>query len=219
MKALRQTVDLSAYPDLVVVYLGMTVNMLTGIKTLLGFGPKIEGSVAARPDGLLLHENTFFSLFPLHVGMRQYWRDFESLERFTRADPHREWWKQFLRDTGGTGFWHELYSVRGGFESIYVDVQRPIGFLSFAKATPAKGGLFSARGRLHRGRNGGHTRAVYGNRAVGLGTDRFSHHGARTKALLTDCPRRAQQQLSKRAGAEYARRFATSVQYHAAAAL
>src|SRR6202041_1414666 len=85
MKALRQTVDLSVYPDLVVVYLGMTVNMLTGIKTLLGFGPKIEGSVAARPDGLLLHENIFFSFFPLHLGMRQYWRDFESLERFTRT--------------------------------------------------------------------------------------------------------------------------------------
>ena len=74
MKALRQTVDLSAYPDLVVVYLGMTVNVLTGVKTLLGFGPKIEGSVAARPDGLLLHENIFYSLFPLHLGMRQYWR-------------------------------------------------------------------------------------------------------------------------------------------------
>ena len=99
MKALRQTVDLSAYPDLVVVYLGMTVNMLTGIKTLLGFGPKIEGSVAARPDGLLLHENIFYSLFPLHLGMRQYWRDFESLERWTRSEPHRQWWKTFLRDS------------------------------------------------------------------------------------------------------------------------
>jgi hypothetical protein len=150
MKALRQTVDLSAYPDLVVVYLGMTVNALTGIKTLLGFGPKIEGSVAARPDGLLLHENIFYSLFPLHIGMRQYWRDFDSLERFTRADPHRDWWQQFLRDTGGTGFWHELYSIRGGFESIYVEVQRPIGFLQFAKTVPAKGGLFSSRERLQR---------------------------------------------------------------------
>jgi hypothetical protein len=50
-----------------------------------------------------------YSLFPPHVGMRQYWRDFESLERWTRADPHRTWWKQFLQDTGGTGFWHELY--------------------------------------------------------------------------------------------------------------
>ena len=51
MTALRQTVDLSAFPDLVVVYLGMRVNVLTGIKTLLGFGPKIEDSVAAEPDG------------------------------------------------------------------------------------------------------------------------------------------------------------------------
>jgi hypothetical protein len=104
MKALRQTVDLSAYPDLVVVYLGMRVNVLTGIKTLFGFGPKIEGSVSARPDGLLLHENLFYSLFPPHFGMRQYWRDFESLERWTRTEPHRDWWKQFLRDTGGLAF-------------------------------------------------------------------------------------------------------------------
>jgi hypothetical protein len=94
MKALLQTVDLPDYPDLVVIYLGMTVNMLTGIKTLLGFGPKIEGSVAARPDGLLLHENIFYSFFPLHLGMRQYWRDFESLERFARTDPHPEWWEE-----------------------------------------------------------------------------------------------------------------------------
>ena len=115
MKAIRQTVDLSAYPDLVVVYLGMTVNALTGVKTLLGFGPKIEGSVAARPDGLLLHENIFYSLFPLHFGMRQYWRDFESLERFTRTEPHREWWKQFLRDTGGDWFLARTLFCTGRF--------------------------------------------------------------------------------------------------------
>jgi hypothetical protein len=38
----RKTVDLSQYPDLVVIYLGMRVNALTGMKTLLGFGPKIS---------------------------------------------------------------------------------------------------------------------------------------------------------------------------------
>jgi hypothetical protein len=70
----RQTVDLSGFPNLVVVYLGMRVNALAGVKTLLGFGPKISRSVAARPDGLLLHENIFYSLIPPHVGMRQYWR-------------------------------------------------------------------------------------------------------------------------------------------------
>ena len=34
----RRTVNLSAYPDLVVIYLGMRVNRIAGIKTLLGFG-------------------------------------------------------------------------------------------------------------------------------------------------------------------------------------
>ena len=53
----RRTVDLSGYPDLVVIYLGMRLNALAGLKTLFGFGPKIAASVDAKPDGLLLHEN------------------------------------------------------------------------------------------------------------------------------------------------------------------
>ena len=69
----RETVDLSAYPELVVIYLGMRVNTITGVKTVLGFGQKISSAVAANPDGLLLLENLFYSL--RHVGMRQYWRD------------------------------------------------------------------------------------------------------------------------------------------------
>ena len=154
MKALRQTVDLSAYPDLVVVYLGLSVNVLTGIKTLLGFGPKIEGSVAAGPDGLLLHENIFYSLYPLHVGMRQYWRDMDSLLAWTRSDPHRDWWKSFLKDSGGTGFWHETYLKTGGMEAIYDDIKQPIGFMRFAPVVPARGPMFAAAPRAGKG-NGG----------------------------------------------------------------
>ena len=78
----RRTVDLSQYPDLVVVYLGMRVNRITGLKTLIGFGPRISKSVEERPDGLLNHENFIFSLFPMHAGFRQYWRDMESLLRW-----------------------------------------------------------------------------------------------------------------------------------------
>ena len=110
----RRTVDLSAYPDLAVVYLGMRVNRITGVKTVFGFGPRISSSVAAQPDGLLCHENFIFSFFPMHVGMRQYWRDMASLLAWTRSEPHRLWWKTFLRDAGGTGFWHETYTIRGG---------------------------------------------------------------------------------------------------------
>ena len=79
MRVDRRTVDLTGYPDLVVIYPGMRVNALTGIKTLMGFGPRISDSVKQKPDGLLLHENVIYSVFPLHAGMRQYWRDFDSL--------------------------------------------------------------------------------------------------------------------------------------------
>jgi Domain of unknown function (DUF4188) len=146
-KVNRQTVDLAQYPDLVVVYLGMRVNRLTGLKTLIGFGPRISGSVAAAPDGLLLHENFVFSIFPMHAGMRQYWRDMDSLLAWTRSDPHREWWKNFLRDSGGTGFWHETYMRKGGMEAIYDDVAKPIGFMRFAPVLPARGTMFGAAHR------------------------------------------------------------------------
>jgi len=143
----RRTVDLSTYPDLVVVYLGMRVNRLTGIKTLLGFGPQIANSAAAKPDGLLCHENLLYSFFPMHVGMRQYWRDVDSLMKWTRSDPHRVWWKNFLKDSGGTGFWHEAYHRNGCMEAIYDDLPKPIGFSAFAPVVPARGPMFGAASR------------------------------------------------------------------------
>ena len=144
----RLTVDLSGYPDLVVIYLGMKARSLRGLKTIFTFGPKISRAVAARPDGLLLHEQLMLSLFPLHIGMRQYWRDFDALERWARSLPHEQWWKAFLRDSGGTGFWHETYFMRGGMEAIYDDVDAKLGFSHFAPTQNAKGPMFSARRRL-----------------------------------------------------------------------
>lgn len=142
----RRTVDLSGYPDLVVIYLGMRVNKITGVKTLLGFGPRIARSVEAQPDGLLLHESLVWSLFPPHIGMRQYWRDFASLESWARSEPHRLWWQNFLRNSGGTGFWHETYLMGGGMEAVYDDMV-DVGFLRFAPIRPARGTMFSARSR------------------------------------------------------------------------
>jgi hypothetical protein len=71
-KVHRRTVDLSAYPDLVVIYLGMRVNIWAGLKTLIGLGPKITSAVQAAPDGLLRHEDLVYSLFPPHIGMRRF---------------------------------------------------------------------------------------------------------------------------------------------------
>jgi hypothetical protein len=146
-KVQRQTVDLSAFPNLVVIYLGMRVNAWTGLKTLLGLGPQIKNSVGQKPDGLLLHEDFIMSLIPLHLGMRQYWRDFDALEAWSRSMPHREWWRDFLRSSRGTGFWHEAYFMRGGMEAVYDDVPVRLGFGQFAPLQPARGPMFSARDR------------------------------------------------------------------------
>jgi len=147
----RQTVDLSGYPDLVVVLLGMRVNRIMGLKTLFGFGPKISSSVSAKPEGLLQHEVFLFSLLPAHLGIRQYWRGVDSLLAWTRSDPHRQWWQTFLKDSGGTGFWHETYFRRGGIEAIYDDVAQPIGMMKFAPLVPARGPMFGAAARAGKG--------------------------------------------------------------------
>ena len=145
----RQTVDLGDYPDLVVVYLGMRVRRPRGMLRLLGLGPQIRKSWKQQPDGLLLHEDLVWSLVPPHIGMRQYWRDLDSLERWTRSEPHRLWWQQFLKDAGGTGFWHETYLMSGGMEAIYDDMPT-LGMGRFAPLTPARGARFSSRNRANR---------------------------------------------------------------------
>jgi hypothetical protein len=145
-KPSRKTVDLSAYPDLVVIYLGMRVEEPRGYETLQTLRPLIDATVAEEPDGLLLHERLLYSEEPLHTGMRQYWRDFESLEAWARTLPHKEWWTEYLRDRGGTSFWHETYSRRGGFEAIYVDVE-DVGLTRFAPTVRAEGPMLAARQR------------------------------------------------------------------------
>ncbi|MFI7671067.1 monooxygenase family protein [Nocardia sp. NPDC049526] len=149
MRVNRTTVDLSGYPDLVVIYLGMRVRKPRGILRLLGLGPKLYRSHKDRPDGLLLHEDVIWSLFPPHWGARQYWRDLDSLERWTRSAPHRDWWQKFLRDSGGTGFWHEAYFMRGGIDAMYDDMEGASGLPRFAPVVASRGRMFTTRGRVH----------------------------------------------------------------------
>jgi hypothetical protein len=146
-KPRRTTVDLSAYPELVVIYLGMRVEEPRGLETIARLGPEIDAAVAEEPDGLLLHEPIMFSEDPLHVGMRQYWRDLASLEAWTKTLPHKAWWTEYLRDRGGTSFWHETYFRQGGFETMFVDGDETVGLSRVAPAVRAEGPMFSARQR------------------------------------------------------------------------
>jgi hypothetical protein len=150
--------DISAYPDLVVIFLGMRVEDPRGYATLQRLGPEIQASVDEQPDGLLLHESMTFSEEPLHVGMRQYWRDLDSLEAWTRTLPHKTWWSDYLRDRGGTSFWHETYFRRGGIESMFVDTGETIGLSRIGQPVPAEGPMFAARARAEADRAAAGTR-------------------------------------------------------------
>jgi hypothetical protein len=86
--------------------------------------------------------------------MRQYWRDMKSLLAWTRSEPHQQWWKSFLRDSAGTGFWHETYLMTGGMEAIYDDVPEPIDFMKFAPVLTARGPMFGAAARSHQASSG-----------------------------------------------------------------
>jgi hypothetical protein len=144
-RSARRSIDLTPYPDLVVVYLGFRASGLRGIGTLLRLGRGFRAIKANPPPGLLRHEGIVWGA--LHIGMRQYWRDLTSLEAFTRTDPHAAWWRQFGKGAGGSGFWHEAYRRTGGIEGIYIDMP-PLGLAAFAEAKAPEGGFKTARQRL-----------------------------------------------------------------------
>ena len=56
-------------------------------------------------------------------------------------------WQRFLRDSGGTGFWHEAYFLRGGIDTMYDDMSTPTGLGAIAPTRAMRGPLFGARGR------------------------------------------------------------------------
>ena len=134
-KVTRQTVDLSAFPDLVVIYLGIEVNAWIGLKRLFGLGPQIKNSVNQRPDGLLLHENFLFSLIPLHLGMRQYWRNFDNLRRGPVRHPIVSGGETSFGRPAGPALARGLL-MRGGMEAVYDDTLGRVGFGQFAPSSP-----------------------------------------------------------------------------------
>lgn len=82
----------------------------------------------------------------------QYWRDFESLDRFARDRdlPHLEPWRAFnraVRDAGDVGIWHETYRVNArDYETVYSNM--PVfGLAAASRHIPAaaKGNTAAAR--------------------------------------------------------------------------
>lgn len=142
----RQSVQLSDYPDMIVIMLGFRATSLRGLLSLFKIGSGLRSMAMKRPDGLLAHEQLLFGFN--HVGIRQYWRDLDSMEAFTRSAPHAGWWRDFPKMGKGAGFWHETYSRSGAMEALYVNMEQPVGFGKFAPALNPVGPFRSARRRM-----------------------------------------------------------------------
>jgi len=112
--------------DFVVLLIGMRVNRVWKLTKWVPVAfamPRMLRWLEKRPEhGLLGYQQGWFMGGPAIV---QYWRDYESLERFARAPgaPHLGPWKRFnraVRASGDVGIWHETFRVHAGeYECVY----------------------------------------------------------------------------------------------------
>ncbi|MDQ6774266.1 MAG: DUF4188 domain-containing protein [Candidatus Dormibacteraeota bacterium] len=138
----------------VVFLIGMRVNRLwkfwEWVPVTRSMGPMLR-ELFTHPDKGMLGAQTIF--YWRGIGVLQYWRSFEDLDRFARSadDPHLPAWKAFNRKagrTGSVGIWHETYLVPAGrHETVYGNMPR-FGLAAAGAHVPATGTLATARRRL-----------------------------------------------------------------------
>ncbi len=127
----------------VVFLIGMRINMFFAfnkwVPTAMAMSPMLQ-SLYQNPDKGFLGGEAFF--YWRGVGLIQYWRSFEDLQRFAKnpGDSHLEAWQKFNRaigDDGSVGIWHETYMIEPGkYEAIYGNM--PVfGLAAATKHVPA----------------------------------------------------------------------------------
>jgi hypothetical protein len=119
----RFTADIDG--DFVVFLIGMRVNRPLRVRQwwpVAAAMPRMLKVLADHPELGCLGTQQWVGRTTIMI---QYWRDFESLDRFSRDKdlPHLEPWRRFnrlVRASGDVGIWHETFQVRAGeYEAVY----------------------------------------------------------------------------------------------------
>ncbi|HAU21904.1 MAG TPA: DUF4188 domain-containing protein [Erythrobacter sp.] len=149
----RMTADFSG--PLVVFVIGMRINHFHKFgkwwPVFKSMRPMIE-ELSRNPDSGFLG-NEFLLAGIRQVCLIQYWRDFDSLERYARARDEKHWpaWVDFnkrIGSDGTVGIYHETYAVpAGGYEVVYGNMP-PWGLGKVAGLVPATGNRNEARERM-----------------------------------------------------------------------
>ena len=115
----------------VVFIIGMRINKLLAFWKWVPTGQamgRMLSSLAKDPESGFLGGEPF--LYGHGIGMIQYWRSADDLERFARSpqEPHLKAWQRFnkaIGKDGSVGIWHETYQVAAGaYETIYANMPR-----------------------------------------------------------------------------------------------
>lgn len=142
--------------DFVVFLIGMRINKPWKLRrwwpVFRAMPAMLRELEAAGPEtGFLGHSGLSMGIIV------QYWRSFEHLEAYARAEEgrHRQAWTAFNRAArharGDVGIWHETYLVKAGaYEAVYSGMPRT-GLGRAGKLVPATGELGEARRRLRLG--------------------------------------------------------------------
>lgn len=107
----------------------------------------VQSMQEARGAGLLGQR---FLHAPDETVIVQYWRSYEDLDRWARAQPHVRWWR-WLNEHNGVdlGFYHEIYQARAA-EAIYTAYTRPVGAARIASLQAIPDGKGHSRDRQAR---------------------------------------------------------------------
>jgi Monooxygenase af470-like len=139
--------------DFVVFLIGMRINQPLKVRQWLPVAAAMPPMLRALDQYPELGCLGYHSWFGRTTILLQYWRDFESLDRFARDKqlPHLEPWRRFntaVGRSGVVGVWHETYRVRAGdFEAIYVNM--PVfGLAAASRHVPTSRKAQTAAARL-----------------------------------------------------------------------
>ena len=152
----RYTAQVSTHIEesYVVLLLGIRVNHIhlfwKWIPTVLASFPMVYALVRHRAAGFLGGQAFFFQP---GLGIVQYWRSFDDLERFARSKkyPHLggwRWYNKSIGASGSVGLWHEVFLVKPGCHEAMYDNMPGFGLGKAAKHIPATELRQGARLRL-----------------------------------------------------------------------
>ncbi len=140
----------------VVFLIGMRINkplaLTRWVPTARAMGPMLT-SLYKNPESGFLSGQVIF--YPSGIGLIQYWRSFEDLERFARSpqEAHLKAWQRFNKAVGkdgSVGIWHETYQVEAGrYEAVYGNMPR-FGLAAATTHAPVGKRTETARARIAR---------------------------------------------------------------------